>query len=128
VPDPSKADGAAVVYTSSSTGTSTSDGTTVPASTIATQNGTAYTIQSTDDGRTLLMNNAGAIAVTVPSGLRQGFSVALTQLGAGQVTVTGSGATVRNSQSHTKTAAQYAVVTLFAHGTNDFLLTGDTAA
>lgn len=74
------------------------------------------------------MNNASAIAVTVPSGLRQGFSVALTQLGAGQVTVTGSGATVRNSQSHTKTAAQYAVVTLFAHGTNDFLLTGDTVA
>jgi hypothetical protein len=96
--------------------------------TINAQVGTTYTLLASDNGGIVTLNNGSGITVTVPSGLGAGFNCVCVQLGAGQVTFTGSGATVNNRQSHTKIAAQYGEVSLVAYAANTFVLAGDTAA
>lgn len=91
------------------------------------QTGTTYTILATDNGRQITFNNASAIAVTVPTGLGAGFSCVCVQIGAGQVTFTGSGLTVHNRSSFTKIAGQYGVCTLIAGAADAIVLAGDGA-
>ena len=90
-----------------------------------TQTGTTYTVLSTDNGKVVTLNNAGAITVTVPT-LSAGFSCTFIQKGAGQVTFTTSGTTVSNAHSQTKTFGQYAAVTLYGLSSTTFVLAGDT--
>lgn len=92
------------------------------------QTGTTYTLQASDNGKIVTLSNGSAITVTVPSGLGSGFHCQCIQIGAGQVSFTGSGATVNNRQSHTKIAGQYGVVGLSAYASNTFSLAGDTSA
>lgn len=91
------------------------------------QTGTTYTLVAGDNGKVVTFNNASAITVTVPSGLAVGFSCAIFQKGAGQVTLSPSSTTLRHRQSHTKTAGQYAIASLFSHVSNEFIFAGDTA-
>jgi len=93
-----------------------------------TQTGTTYTILATDNGRQVTFNNASAITVTVPTGLGAGFSCICKQLGAGQVTFTGSGLTIHNRQSQLKMAGQYAICSLIADIADGIVLAGDTSA
>jgi hypothetical protein len=95
--------------------------------TVNAQTGTTYTLVAADKGKIVTLSNASTITLTVPSGLGADFSCILLQLGAGQVTVTGSGATINNRQSHTKIAGQYGFATLFARAANTFILGGDTS-
>ena len=47
--------------------------------------------------------------------------------GTGKITISaGTGVTLINRQSHTKTAGQYAVVTIVNIGSNQVILAGDT--
>ena len=71
------------------------------------------------------LNNAAAITLTVPSGLGANFACALTQLGAGQVTVTPSSTTVNSYNAALKLAGQYAQASLFAYAANTFVLSGN---
>lgn len=96
--------------------------------TINDQVGTTYTLQTTDNGKVVTCNNASAITVTVPSGLGAGFNCMIIQKGAGQVTLSPSSTTIRHRQSHTKTAGQWAVISLVAHAANDLTLGGDTTS
>lgn len=93
-----------------------------------TQVGTTYTLLTSDNGGVVTLNNASAITLTVPSGLGAGFSCLVIQLGAGQVTITGSGATVNNRQTQTKIAGQYGGVSLYAYAADTFALIGDTSS
>ena len=96
--------------------------------TVNPQTGTTYTLQASDNGKIVTCSNAAAITVTVPSGLGAGFHCQVIQIGAGQVSFTGSGATINNRQTHTKIAGQYGVATVEAYASNVFVLAGDTAA
>jgi hypothetical protein len=102
------------------------------------QTGTTYTIDvagiDTDSGKVVDLNNASAIAVTLPATAPVGFACTCVQTGAGQVTFasTGSG-TLANRQSHTKTAGNKAMVTLYVRANAGgsaaaWILGGDTAA
>lgn len=91
------------------------------------QTGTTYTLQASDNGKVVTLSNAAAITLTVPSGLPVGYNVMLVQLGIGQVTVAGSGVTVRHRQSHNKLAGQYAEAVLTVYASNLALFAGDTA-
>lgn len=93
--------------------------------TINVQTGTSYTLLSTDNGNIITFNNAAAITLTVPAGLGSGYSVLIVQLGAGKITVAGSGTTIIQRQSFIKTAGQSAVASILAYGTNLFVLSGD---
>ncbi len=90
------------------------------------QTGTTYTLVAGDNGKIITLNNAAAITLTVPSTLPTGFNCTIIQLGAGQVTVTASGVTIQNRQSHTKLAGQYAMATLVEYSANVLAFQGDT--
>jgi hypothetical protein len=97
------------------------------------QTGTTYTLASTDTGKTVTLNNASAITVTLPNSLSTGFTCECIQLGAGQVTFSAaSGATLNNRQSFTKIAGQNGAVRLVVTGNSGgtsavYNLAGDCA-
>jgi hypothetical protein len=91
------------------------------------QTGTTYTLVSGDNGKVVVLNNASAVTVTVPSGLGGGFNCSFVQKGAGQVSFAGT-ATVNNRQSHTKINGQYGVASIVAYDTDTYILAGDTAS
>ncbi len=97
------------------------------------ETGTTYTVVAADSGKTIDLANAAAITVTVPNSLAVGFTCKFRQAGAGQVTIAaGASATMRQRQSHTKTAGQWAEVGIEVRANAggsaaEFVLTGDTA-
>lgn len=77
------------------------------------QSGTTYTLQASDTGKTVTLNNASAITLTLPDSLAVGFTCELIQLGAGQVSmVTSGGAALHNGLGYTKLRAQYSAARL----------------
>ena len=102
--------------------------------TLNDQTGTTYTLQASDTGKTVILNNASAITVTLPNSLAAGFTCEIIQKGAGQVTLSaGSGATLTNRQSHTKIAGQHGAARLTVTGNSGgssaiYNLAGDTGA
>ena len=92
------------------------------------QTGTTYTLVSGDNGKVVVLDNASAVTVTVPSGLGAGFNCSFVQKGAGQVSFATSSTTVNNRQSHTKIAGQYGVASVVAYAADVFVLAGDTAS
>lgn len=91
------------------------------------QTGTTYTLVSGDNGKVVTLSNAGAITVTVPSGLGAGFACTLVQLGAGQVGLTASGTTINSDGTLTHLKAQYAAGSLYAYAADTFVFAGDRA-
>lgn len=98
------------------------------------QTGTTYTLAAGDSGKVVELTNAGAVTVTLPNSLAEGFACTLVQGGAGQVTLSAaSGATLHNRQSHTKLAGQWSQAALHVRGNGggaaaEYVLCGDTAA
>ena len=92
------------------------------------QTGTAYTLLSSDNGKVVVLDNASAVTVTVPSGLGAGFNCSFVQKGAGQVSFTAPSTTINNRQSHTKINGQYGVASIVAYAADTFVLAGDTTA
>ena len=89
------------------------------------QTGTSYTLTSADNGKVVTLNNASAITLTINTGLGDGFNCLIVQKGAGQITMAGT-ATRINRQNHTKTAGQYAVVSIVNIGNEQVIVAGDT--
>lgn len=100
---------------------------------INTQTGTTYTTQDSDHGKVIILNNASAITLTIHQAAPAGFNCLIIQLGAGQVTVAAGGTgNVRNYDSHTKLAGQYAMGSIFvvsnAGTAPEIYLAGNTGA
>lgn len=98
------------------------------------QTGTTYTLVAADTGKVVECTNASAITVTLPADAAVGFVCSISQGGAGQITLSPAGsATLRNRQTHTKTAGQWGAVNLYvrtnAGGTAaEYVMNGDSAA
>jgi len=91
------------------------------------QTGTTYTLLDSDHGKVVTLNNASAITLTVPSGLRSDFNCVVIQKGDGVFTITESGTTVGNRQGHTDSAGKYASVSIVSLGSEVYVSQGDTA-
>ena len=92
---------------------------------INAQTGTTYTLQDSDNGKLVTLDNASAITLTVPSGLSSDFACALLQKGAGNVTISaGSGVTVNNIDNNTTTEGQWALASVTHIGSNVFFTQG----
>jgi hypothetical protein len=90
------------------------------------QTGTTYSLQASDSGKVLTLNNASAVTLTVPAGLPAGFNCTIVQKGAGAVSfVSGTGVTIANRLSRTMTAGQNAVATIVSISSNYFITSGD---
>lgn len=88
------------------------------------QTGTTYTLTNADNGKIITLNNASAITVTVPS-LSVGFNCMIVQKGSGQVTLSPSTVTISNRYSFTKTAGQYAILSLVCIASGVYISSGD---
>ena len=90
------------------------------------QTGTTYSLQPSDSGKVLTLNNASAITLTVPAGIPAGFNCTIVQKGVGAVSfVSGTGVTIANRLSRTMTAGQNAVATIVSISSNYFITSGD---
>jgi hypothetical protein len=84
------------------------------------QTGTTYAFVPADNGKAVTLTNAAAITATLPNNLAKGWNAIVYQGGAGQITfTTGTGATLRNRQNQTKSAGQYAMVSLMCVSNSD---------
>lgn len=97
------------------------------------QTGTSYTLQESDRGIVVELNNGAAITLTADPTLDADFACTIVQMGVGVVTVvsSGSGAVV-NRQSQFDTAGQYAVCGIYCTqnvggSAGQFIFYGDTA-
>jgi len=88
---------------------------------------TSYSLTDADNGKLLRFTAATSVAVTVPAGLTDNFICSILQLGLGQVTIAGSGATVENKDSQFSTQARLARLTLYTTGADQYNLEGQTA-
>ena len=73
------------------------------------------------------LNNSNAITLTIPSGLGDGFNCLIVQKGAGQITLSANDTSLINRQNHTKTAGQYAVISIVNIGSDNIIVGGDTS-
>lgn len=92
--------------------------------TLNAQTGTAYTLVASDASKLVTLNNASAITLTIPSGIFiVGQVINIQQIGAGQVTVVGSGTTFTGTGTALRN--QYSAASIICTGTNTFTLIGD---
>jgi len=103
--------------------------------TLNAQTGTTYTTVLTDNGRLVTLNNAAAIAVTVPLNSSVAYAtgaiINVQQIGAGQVTIQGAAGVTITSTGATatapKTRAQYSAASIIKTGTDSWTVIGDIA-
>jgi len=100
------------------------------ASTVAITSTTTLA-QSTHNGKVLICNSSSDIDLDITKNtLTAGFNCLIIQKGAGEITIDGgSGVTVQNRNSHTKTANTWAIMTLICidatTDANVFVSSGD---
>ena len=99
---------------------------------INAQTGTAFTpvlTPASDAGRLITLSNVNPISVTIATDATTDFPIGtqllLMQLGAGQVTVSGAVGVTVISRSGTKTAGQYALISLIKVAANQWVVGGD---
>jgi hypothetical protein len=90
------------------------------------QVGTSYTLTSADNGKIITLNNSSPIALNVPY-FFVGFNCMILQKGTGQVTLNINGTTtnIYNRYGFTKSAGQYAILTLVCMEANKYVASGD---
>lgn len=102
-------------------GAITSAGTLSPVVQINAQTGTTYTVLNADCGKLVSLNNASAVAVTLPqagaaSSFLAGCPISFINLGAGRVTITPTTSTLDGLAS--RTLERYQGFRLISNGTN----------
>lgn len=108
------------------TGSNGSNGDWSTAQTIRTVSGTTDTPTTSDAGKLVKFTSASAVAVTIDGSLNlsAGQRIDFVQDGTGQLTFTGSGATVKATPG-AKTRAQYSSASLVCDSTDVYWLVGD---
>jgi hypothetical protein len=88
----------------------------------------SYTLVATDNGECIEMNKATANTLTVPSGVfTAGQQVLITQYGAGQTTIAGSGVTLRSDGGKLKINSQYSSATILFISATEAYVFGNLA-
>ncbi len=82
----------------------------------------AYSLTAADNGKVIQSTSPSAIALTIPTELPTGFNCTVVQMGTGQITFLG---TYLNRAGFTKTASQYAVVSILHLGGNSIIVSGE---
>ena len=88
----------------------------------------SYTLVAADNGQVVEMNKATANTLTVPSGVfTAGQQVLITQYGAGQTTLAGSGVTLRSDGGKLKINTQYSSATILFISATEAYVFGNLA-
>jgi hypothetical protein len=94
---------------------------------LQTESGTSKTLAAADNGTIIVCSSSSAVTITVPASLPSGFNCMIIQNGSGQVSLSASSTTL-NNRNGSKTAGQYAILTLVHLGSNVFVVSGDTSS
>ena len=98
----------------------------VESSAIITESTTSRTLSAADNGKVIYCTSATAVTIGTAVGLGAGFSCVIIQGGAGQVGISAaSSTTVVSYGSLTRTAGQYAMLTVICPVANAFYLAGN---
>ena len=100
----------------------------LPGTAIATTSATTVNLVAGNNGQQIAFTAGTDVTLNLTSTVAvQGFTLLIIQRGAGSVipTASGGGITIRQRQSYTKTAGQYAVATLSCDIAGDCILAGD---
>ncbi len=81
-----------------------------------------YPLTAADNGKILQSTSTTAITITIPTGLPTGFNCTVVQMGAGQLTFSG---TYFNRGSFTKSASQYSIVSIIHLGSDKIIVSGE---
>ncbi|MFA5767333.1 MAG: collagen-like protein, partial [Candidatus Paceibacterota bacterium] len=96
------------------------------------QTGTTYTLAADDVGKAITLTNASPIAVTIPTNLAipitNGSCIDVIQGGAGKVTFSGAGVTIKSKGNNKSIADINVAVTLMKESTDTWYLFGDLIA
>lgn len=99
---------------------------------VNTQTGTAYTLVESDRGKVVLMSNAAANTLTIPSNASVAFPVGtvigVLQDGAGQTTIAINTDTLSSYGSKQKLRVQYSFALLMKVSSTRWVLSGDIAS
>lgn len=88
----------------------------------------SYTLVAADNGQVVEMNKATANTLTVPSGVfSAGQQVLITQYGAGQTTIAGSGVTLRSDGGKLKINTRYSSATILFISATEAYVFGNLA-
>jgi hypothetical protein len=82
----------------------------------------SYNLSANDNGKLIQSTSSSAITITIPTGLPTGFNCTVVQMGAGQITFSG---TYFNRANFTKSASQYSVVSILHLGSNNIVVAGE---
>lgn len=110
------------------TGNVTIGTTVLPGTAIATTASTTVNLAAGNNGQQIAFTAGTDVTLNITSSVAvQGFSILIIQRGAGSIvpTASGGGITIRQRQSLTKTAGQYAIATLSCDIAGDCILAGD---
>ena len=94
---------------------------------LQTESGTSKTLAASDNGTIIVCSSNSSITITVPASLPAGFNCMIIQNGSGQVSLSASSTTL-NNRNGSKTAGQYAILTLVHLGSDVFVVSGDTTS
>jgi len=94
---------------------------------LQTESGTSKTLAAADNGTIIVCSSSSAVTITVPASLPSGFNCMIIQNGSGQVSLSASSTTL-NNRNGSKTAGQYAILTLVHLGSDVFVVSGDTSS
>jgi hypothetical protein len=94
---------------------------------LQTESGTSKTLAAADNGTIIVCSSSSAVTITVPASLPSGFNCMILQSGSGQVSLSASSTTL-NNRNGSKTAGQYAILTLVHLGSDVFVVSGDTTS
>ena len=94
---------------------------------LQTESGTSKTLAAADNGTIIVCSSSSAVTITVPASLPSGFNCMIIQSGSGQVSLSASSTTL-NNRNGSRTAGQYAILTLVHLGSNVFVVSGDTTS
>ena len=96
------------------------------------QTGTSYTLVLSDVAKVITLTNAASITLTVPTNSSVAFPIGtqilLYQGGAGQVSLSYAGVTMRSNGAKYKINGQYAVAGLLKLATDEWVFFGNTVA
>jgi len=86
----------------------------------------SYSLVLSDSGKSILVNSSSAVTITISSAVAfpTGTIVMVSRLGSGDVTIAGSGVTLRSANSNTKISLQYASVALLKISASEWLISG----
>jgi len=94
---------------------------------LQTESGTSKTLAAADNGTIIVCSSSSAVTITVPASLPSGFNCMIIQNGSGQISLSASSTTL-NNRNGSKTAGQYAILTLVHLGSDVFVVSGDTSS